>query len=214
MENPDDWKGGLLLNGDRLEEYSVSIRAAGEHLLRARCIIKDLESSESLRHELNDALADELCEAMSRYCRTPAARFFNSFLIMEKPFFEATKRRGHKKFANLPWTDAQYHVMVTYCSLAQIVHVNQPSEDTATAMIRCMDACIKKRPDDASIYDMFGKLAHDPWLYARCSGTLGNRNQVGSRGMLWFTLHDCQHLPQYRGHSKREPGWPTSSHEG
>jgi hypothetical protein len=36
------------------------------------------------------------------------------------------------------------------------MHVNQPSEDTATEMIRCMDACIKKRPDDASIYDMFG----------------------------------------------------------
>jgi hypothetical protein len=88
MENPDDWKGGLLLNGDRLEKYSVrvSIQAAGEHLLRARCIIKDLESSESLRNELNDALADELCEAMSRYCRTPAARFFNSFLIMKGPF--------------------------------------------------------------------------------------------------------------------------------
>lgn len=159
---PDDWKGGLQINGDRLEEYLAespvlaSIQTAGEHLLHARRIIKDLESSGTASKDMDDAIADELCKAMSRYCRTPAMRFFNSLLITKQPFLQAVMKRGPKKFSELPWTDAQYNAQVTYCFLAQVMHMNQKSEDSTREIVRCMDACIKARPDDATVYVMFG----------------------------------------------------------
>jgi len=78
----DDWKGGgLQVKGDRLEQHLAespvlaSIQSAGEHLLHARCIIKDLEDTGV---DMDDTVVDELCEAMSLYARTPPMRFFNS----------------------------------------------------------------------------------------------------------------------------------------
>lgn len=142
---PDHWKLERRLSVERRSSWSKSTRgeespilasiqaSAGEHLLRARCIIfKDLESKESLRSELNDALADELCEAMSRYCRTPAVRFFNSLLILKKALFrgDKTPRTRNVCESSLDGCTVSCHGHV-FCFLARVMqHVNQPSERT------------------------------------------------------------------------------------
>jgi hypothetical protein len=151
----------------------ASIQAsAGEHLLRARCIIfKDLESKESLRSELNDALADELCEAMSRYCRTPAVRFFNSLLILKKsPFSRPQNAQDPKRLriflgrmhSIMPWS------RILFLGSSHAARESTIGEDTATEMIRCIIRMLASRQGRMMLRFMscLETGSYDPWLYA------------------------------------------------
>ena len=86
---PDDWKGGLQVDGDRLGEYLAdspvlaSIQKEGELLLQARKIVNELESSGKVsKEDIDEALADQLNEVLSRYARAPAMRFFDGLRVL------------------------------------------------------------------------------------------------------------------------------------
>jgi hypothetical protein len=165
LKNNDGWTEGLVVDGDRLKEYLAetpvlaAIQSAGEHLQHARAMTLELIANNVTKAEDMDvSTADELCEAFSRYARTPAMRFYNGGIIMGKPVMAAIEKRSPENFGDLPWTDAQFHAVITVSLMYQIMSMSNSSDEIVGEVVRCMEACIKARPLEASTHVMFGNF--------------------------------------------------------
>ena len=137
----------------------VAIKQAGEDFLRARMIVRELiENGTTSRDTIPDNLADEVCEAMSCYARSPPSRFFNSRFVAHNVVVECFTKRGVNEGGDseLQWTDAHYNVVVTSAFWFQFMAMVLEDEEIWPNVISSMESCLKARPNDARVHVMFG----------------------------------------------------------
>ena len=105
----------------------ASTKEAGEDFLRARMIVRDLEEIGTItRDDIPEAFADEVCEAMSCFARSPSCRFYNAWFVSHHVVVECFMKRAQGS-SDLPWrADARYYDVVAYAFWNQFIAVGFP----------------------------------------------------------------------------------------
>jgi tetratricopeptide (TPR) repeat protein len=178
------WADGLVVNKERLEEVLddtsptfQSIKACGELLRTARICLSDLlEGAEKLEEgENREQSKADLMEALSSFVRTPACRFYTSFICIDQTVMEVVQDFWDNKFHNASeWTDVEFNAAVIYsfgCQLTFQTRTQRGAGGTEAFIKeanRTNDACLVARPYDATMYVVNGNflMVQGQWLDA------------------------------------------------
>ena len=164
----DSWTVGLLNDADRLKEYLgeeslvfQGIKETGELFLRARAIVGELETAGmTTMDDIPVESAKEVCEALSGIARGPYLRFYTVIFVLHSVVQECFLKLKPEEYSQLPWTDAQYHAVVTSALLFQVLSNGMSDDDSASEreVIKACQACIKARANDARMHVMYGNF--------------------------------------------------------
>lgn len=171
--NESDWTGGLLtLKESRVRDHLgedspvfASIRRAGECLARVRELVFGSEGAARVTpSDVSVEVADEVNEAMSRFSRNPAFRFYNSIVSAHTALIACSCKRAPKNLLHLPWSDAEYHAVVSHVFTLEIASLkhrrdNKPSSEVTSEVIKYMSACLRARPNDATMHLSMGNFS-------------------------------------------------------
>mmetsp|Transcript_7555 Transcript_7555/g.10845 ORF Transcript_7555/g.10845 Transcript_7555/m.10845 type:complete len:437 (-) Transcript_7555:47-1357(-) len=169
----DDWmvglsnkKTGKLLVEHLGEESTVlaSIRQTGEHLFRARMLVKELvEAGYTGDSFIPDNIVKDILASLRCYAQHSAMRFFNSFFCVHEVVLACVEQVLPNYFygLTLPWSDTQYDAVVVFYQGLQVMNNFQRQkgdidEESETTIIQAMEACIKARPDVAMVHVALG----------------------------------------------------------
>ena len=167
---------GLCDTIDHLGEESpvyIGIKRAGEELVRTNATVSEIklkldigdEEGGVMPDDIPRNLAEDVCEALCNFCRSPECRWFSVTLLLNSTIVDMCLLKCAPEEGRMivpEDNDVMYNSFVAFTSKCHIHNKLQAargipmSEDEMGKMVHRWESCAEARPNDAQFCVVFG----------------------------------------------------------
>lgn len=167
---------GLCDTIDHLGEESpvyIGIKRAGEELVRTNATVSEIklkldigdEEGGVMPDDIPRNLAEDVCEALCNFCRSPESRWFSPTLFLNSTIVDMCLLKCAPEEGRMivpEDNDVMYNSFVAFTSKCHIfnkwkaAHGIPMSEDEKGKMVHRWESCAEARPNDAQFCTVFG----------------------------------------------------------